>query len=67
MFGHIVHLNFNNKNSAEYKTSIGGYFSLLIKIVIYLYIGLKVISMLTLNGNENSMQETFTKYHGEVL
>ena len=66
MFGHIVHLNYG-KNSAEYKTAIGGYFSLLIKIVIYIYIGLNVLAMITLNNNENSMVETYTKSNGEVL
>jgi hypothetical protein len=33
MFGHVINLNFN-KNGSEFKTPIGGCFSIVIKIVI---------------------------------
>ena len=37
MFGHIVQLNFN-KSGSYHKTLIGGFFSLVIKIVCLLFI-----------------------------
>ena len=68
MFGYVINLNFN-KNGNEFKTIIGGSMSLLIKIVIYLYIGLNMYNLFTLGNNDNSMEKSLTDYesNGKVI
>ena len=68
MFGYVINLNFN-KNGNEYKTIIGGSMSLLIKIIIYLYIGLNMYNLFTLGNNDNSMEKSLTDYesNGEMI
>ena len=61
MFGHIINLNFN-KNGSEFKTPIGGAFSIVIKIVIWIYVGLKLYNMITLGDNQNTTQYALTNY-----
>lgn len=53
MFGHTIEFNFDRKGS-DFKTPIGGTFSLIIKIVINLYIGMNFYNMVTTGNNENS-------------
>ena len=53
MFGHVINLNFN-RNGSEYKTPIGGCFSIVIKIVIWVYIFIKLYNLVTLGDNENT-------------
>ena len=53
MFGHLITMNFNKKGN-RHKTSIGAVFSILIKLFIYLYIGLTFKSLLFLDANTNS-------------
>ena len=66
MFGYVINLNFN-KNGNEYKTIIGGFVSLLIKLVIYLYFGLNLYNLITMGNNENSMNTSLTTYDKEPV
>jgi hypothetical protein len=50
MFGHLITMNFNKKGN-RHKTQIGAFFSILIKLFIYLYIGLTFKSLLFMDAN----------------
>ena len=45
MFGHLITMNFNQKGN-RHKTEIGAFFSIIIKVFIYLYIGLTFKALL---------------------
>ena len=53
MFGHLITMNFN-KRGAYHKTLIGAMFSILIKIMIYIYISLTFRTLLTEGDNKNT-------------
>ena len=61
MFGHVINLNFN-RNGAEYKTPIGGCFSIVIKIVIWIYVFIKLYNLFTLGDNSYTTQFTITNW-----
>ena len=61
MFGHCIEFNFDRKGS-DFKTPIGGTFSLIIKIIINTYIGMNFYNMVTTGNNENSNQTTLENY-----
>lgn len=52
LFGHYISLNFNKRGHAH-KTYIGGFFSLIVKFIIYGYIGITLKQMLFLEENKN--------------
>ena len=52
LFGHNIALNFN-KRGHTHKTQIGGFFSLIVKFIIYSYIGITMKQMLFLEENKN--------------
>jgi len=52
LFGHNVTLNFNKRGSTH-KTLIGGFFSIIVKTIIYGYVGLTMKQMLFLEENKN--------------
>ena len=53
MFGHTIEFNFDRKGS-QFKTPIGGSFSLIIKIIINSYIGMNLYNLITLGNNDNT-------------
>ena len=53
MFGHSIALNFQ-KQGDTYNTSIGGFFSTIIKIVFSIYIYLIFKRMVLIEGTENT-------------
>jgi hypothetical protein len=57
MFGHQITFNFN-KRGDKHKTMIGAYFSIIIKICIYLYVLLTFNTMFTHGDNRNSTIES---------
>jgi hypothetical protein len=52
MFGHLITMNFN-KRGQRHKTHIGAIFSILIKVFIYLYIGLTFKQLIYMDANKN--------------
>ena len=52
LFGHNISLNFNKRGNTH-KTLIGGFFSLIVKFIIYGYIGITLKQMLFLEENKN--------------
>ena len=57
MFGHLITMNFNKRGN-KHKTEIGAFFSIFIKLFIYLYIGLTFKSLLYMDANKNSTIES---------
>jgi hypothetical protein len=53
MFGHLITLNFNQRGD-KHKTLIGAFFSIWIKLFIYVYIILTFQTMFTKKANRNS-------------
>ena len=52
LFGYYISLNFN-KRGHTHKTLIGGFFSLIVKFIIYGYVGVTMKQMLFLEENKN--------------
>ena len=52
LFGYYISLNFNKKGHTH-KTLIGGFFSLIVKFIIYGYVGVTMKQMLFLEENKN--------------
>ena len=67
MFGHKVSLNFN-KDSDTYKTGCGGVFSILIKLILLFYVGLKMKALFLRENNQYGKNELPTGYEklGEI-
>ena len=55
MFGHQVQLNFNEK-SETHNTCIGGFFSIIIKILMTIYVGIKVADLVWHRADDNSSE-----------
>jgi hypothetical protein len=55
MFGHVIHLNFN-KEGDSHKTVVGGLFSCLIKVVMFIYVFINFKKMILNESDSNSME-----------
>ena len=55
MFGHVINLNFN-KQGESHKTSVGGFFSLIIKCFLLLYVGLNFKKLIWHEDDSNSVE-----------
>ena len=61
MFGHLITMNFNKRGN-YHKTLIGAFFSILIKVGIYIYVALTFKQLLFKDANKNS-----TIYSSEAI
>jgi len=60
LFGHVINLNFNRQGSSH-KTLIGGIASILIKIFMAIYIGLKLNKLINRLDPNNEAITSLTK------
>jgi hypothetical protein len=67
LFGHLITFNFDN-NGDTHKTIIGGFFSLIIKIMLSVYIYFRVKKLIFLEDANSSVSSMLLKVdlHGEV-
>ena len=56
MFGHRVSFNFN-KNEDSFKTACGGIFSILIKLILLFYAGLRLKALFLRQNNQYGKKE----------
>ena len=59
LFGHLITLNFN-KRGQYHRTSLGGCFSILIKVFIYVYVLLNFVTLFTYGANKNFTLNGYT-------
>ena len=53
MFGHLITMNFNKRGN-HHKTLIGAFFSIFIKVMIYVYVALTFKQLIYKDANKNS-------------
>ena len=53
MFGHLITMNFNKRGN-HHKTLVGAFFSIFIKVMIYVYVGLTFKQLIYKDANKNS-------------
>lgn len=65
LFGHPIELNYNRKGSAH-QTSIGGFFSIMVRGVYAYYLSVLVRDMLTFD-DDKTFEHTYTDDHSQLV
>ena len=65
LFGHPIELNYNRKGSAH-QTSIGGFFSIIVRCVYTYYLSVLVRDMLTFD-DDKTFEHTYTDDHSQLV
>ena len=61
MFGHTINLNFD-KQGDSHQTFIGGIISIVVKILMFIYIGIKFDKLIYREGSSTAVAALLVKY-----